>query len=52
MSIESKIKKFKLSVDDDKEFIHLPLEEFIKEIALTPSEKKEAKRLLDERDSV
>ena len=44
--LENDIEDFKNRVDDDREFVHLPLEEFINNIALTPSEKKEAKALL------
>ncbi len=48
MDIQSKIEAFKLKVDDDKEFIDLSLEDFIKKIALTKKERKEAKELLNE----
>lgn len=47
-TLEERIEDFKLKVDDDKEFINLPLDEFVKNIALTPSEKKEASKLLKE----
>jgi len=46
MDIQDRIKAFKLRVDDDREFIDLPLEEFIESIALTKEERREAKLLL------
>jgi hypothetical protein len=44
--LEARIEEFKKRVDDDGEFLHLPLGEFIEQIALTQNEKREAKRLL------
>ena len=52
MDIESKIEAFKLRVDDDREFLDLSLEDFIKKIALTKKEMKEAKELLHEAKGV